>query len=274
MRAKVLVTALAMLMLSAASEATAFLSQEPADYVAVPVGDAIVIYGMLAPGITWNDLPPFEGAITTGYRCYDANYGVWKTVADHALRGQRMTLVVQMSCALLEGYCGQPDAAKSAQAVIFSECRQAGPEGRGFSCRLNLTEVPASCEQNASTSLKLQRLTAEEGLRAQVAVIAGRSYPAGSPELDAYPVRGPFLPLSQLLVAPIADADLDGVPDPWDNCRDKANPRQEDADGDGIGDACPAPQSPPAMTPATMPAATPLAPSPAATPVVAPPVGP
>lgn len=244
MRSKVLLAALIALMLSAASEASAFLSQEAADYVAVPVGDAIVIYGMLAPGVAWDDLPPFEGAITTGYRCYDANYGVWKTVADHALRGQRMTLVVQMGCALQEGSCAQPDAAKSSQAAIFSECRQAGPDPRGFSCRFSLTEIPALCELNSSATLKLQRLTAEEGMRAQLAVIAGRSYPAASPALDAYPLRGPFVPLEKLLTAPIADADLDGVPDPWDNCRDKANPQQEDANADRIGDACPAPAAP------------------------------
>lgn len=249
MRAKVLIAALTALMLFASSEASGFLSQEPADYVAVPFGDAIVIYGMLAPGVAWSDLPPFEGNITTGYRCYDANYGVWKTVADHALRGQRLTLAVQLGCALQDGYCAQPDAAKESQVAIFSECRRAGPDPRGFSCRLVLTEVPALCEQNASAALKLQRLSAEEGMRAQIAVIAGKSYPASSPELDVYPVRGPFLPLAKLLTAPISDADLDGVPDAWDNCRDKANPQQEDADADGIGDACPAPAPLPPAAP-------------------------
>jgi hypothetical protein len=34
------------------------------------------------------------------------------------------------------------------------------------------------------------------------------------------------------------DADLDGIPDDDDNCRLITNPNQEDADNDGIGDAC------------------------------------
>jgi hypothetical protein len=34
------------------------------------------------------------------------------------------------------------------------------------------------------------------------------------------------------------DTDGDGISDPEDNCPDDYNPDQEDADGDGIGDAC------------------------------------
>jgi Ca2+-binding RTX toxin-like protein len=37
---------------------------------------------------------------------------------------------------------------------------------------------------------------------------------------------------------PPTDTDGDGVPDSEDNCRNVSNPLQEDADGDGIGDAC------------------------------------
>ena len=34
------------------------------------------------------------------------------------------------------------------------------------------------------------------------------------------------------------DSDGDGVPDATDNCKDEANPGQEDADSNGVGDAC------------------------------------
>jgi hypothetical protein len=37
---------------------------------------------------------------------------------------------------------------------------------------------------------------------------------------------------------PLADRDADRIPDAFDNCERVPNPRQEDADGDGIGDAC------------------------------------
>ena len=40
------------------------------------------------------------------------------------------------------------------------------------------------------------------------------------------------------LEAMVADSDQDGIPDPTDACPEVADPGQEDADGDGVTDAC------------------------------------
>lgn len=46
-----------------------------------------------------------------------------------------------------------------------------------------------------------------------------------------------------VLAAPPKDADLDGVPDALDGCPATNDPRQADADADGIGDACACPDN-------------------------------
>ncbi len=54
-----------------------------------------------------------------------------------------------------------------------------------------------------------------------------------------------------LTTHPLADADLDGVPDVSDNCPNVSNPSQTDSDMDGLGDACDPPDTPD-MGPADM----------------------
>jgi gliding motility-associated-like protein len=44
--------------------------------------------------------------------------------------------------------------------------------------------------------------------------------------------------INTYLVAPDLDSDMDGFPDATDNCPQVTNPKQEDTDGDGIGDLC------------------------------------
>lgn len=60
----------------------------------------------------------------------------------------------------------------------------------------------------------------------------------------------------QLVVAAAADADADGIADPFDNCPSVANVGQGDADGDGVGDACSAAAPPPPPTPTVAPRRT------------------
>ncbi len=56
----------------------------------------------------------------------------------------------------------------------------------------------------------------------------GNACPPASPNPERTPPPG----------CGVTDTDGDGVPDQGDNCPDDANPGQEDADEDGIGDAC------------------------------------
>lgn len=248
MRRVIFTTALVGILIGLAPQAQAYLSQNASEYAAVYARDDIILYGMLAQGSTWNDLPAYESSITTGYRCHDPQYDLWKTVADHVIRGQKLLVAVHLSCGSAEGYCAAPDFGKRTQLAVYADCRPLTLNPRAFSCRIPLREVPALCELNDNSAMKLMRLAADDGFRMQVSVLAGKNYPARSPELDTYAIRSPVFQVGSLLIQPLSDADGDSVPDPWDNCPNKANAGQEDSDGNGVGDGC----QPPAALPATV----------------------
>ena len=64
------------------------------------------------------------------------------------------------------------------------------------------------------------------------------AYPAGSRWYWRVRVGAATSPTWSFVVTPPADRDRDAVPDQTDNCPSVRNPRQEDMEGDGKGDAC------------------------------------
>lgn len=101
-----------------------------------------------------------------------------------------------------------------------------------------------------STNLYLASPPAREILRVRFAIAPGMQYTCSPISFGSTPVTqswsdnlGNLLPATYSVGCldirlPDLDSDGDGVPDANDNCPSVFNPNQEDADQDGIGDAC------------------------------------
>jgi hypothetical protein len=106
----------------------------------------------------------------------------------------------------------------------------ANPDG-GFGEPVSSVAVTADAYQALSAFLPQHPARA-----AALAYLLAKQSPAGDWNGEAYATSRAISALQHSLRDD--DADGDGVPDIFDNCRLASNPDQADADGDGQGDAC------------------------------------
>ncbi|MDO6580438.1 thrombospondin type 3 repeat-containing protein, partial [Photobacterium sp. 2_MG-2023] len=97
-------------------------------------------------------------------------------------------------------------------------------------------------ERTGNTWTIVQKISASSGLFSDVfgysTDVDGHTLVVGAPGVDLYqPDQGSVSDAGAVYVFE-ADRDEDGIPDGTDNCPEIANPGQEDADNDGIGDLC------------------------------------
>lgn len=130
---------------------------------------------------------------------------------------------------------GAPEVVGSLGPGCFGEAYGISCDGKrivGYSCN-----EPFIWEEGTGT------LNLEPYLNAIGAAIPGLDMGAvRGISCDGLTVVGDGTPTPWVLELPAGplglDTDSDGVPDPLDNCTERANPAQEDCNDDGFGDAC------------------------------------
>ena len=110
------------------------------------------------------------------------------------------------------------------------------PCARGF----GLIEVKHVAQQLFLRGHGRKRSVANQRIQGSLDDVAIYTEALPEDEVEAHHAISEAPPLTRVLRAPrdLTDTDEDEMPDEFDNCPEAANPEQEDADGNGVGDAC------------------------------------
>jgi hypothetical protein len=185
--------------------------------------DDLAMFLMDTDGTVWNCLSSTVDC--PGQACQQFNYQVGREsvlfIADEADEnfGFEQNVCYPGTDVNLDGLCG----------LTVRRCTPGGAltEGTAFDDVLNLFSDDRFQDDGENTVVPAGFCTPPEGER------------TGQLCLDESAcLADETCPLDFVILSAAADRDDDEIPDYRDNCPDKPNPDQADADGDGIGDAC------------------------------------
>ncbi len=181
------------------------LSKDKAEYGLVEQGGGLVIYGRLIPKLKYDLLPTFEEL--DAFKANDPLAGV---MADRRL------------IVALQGDYFNCLSAEICYRYVETSC--AGMGGTLFRCVISKDAVEGVRQQ-----LKDPNSGNFDAFRVQSA----------KDKVDfSFKHASPIIGWSAALANEEVDGDGDGVADYRDNCPDKKQVEQSDADGNGVGDAC------------------------------------